>query len=89
MPFDFWWTSPPNSDADDLHLLGVPESERHWLFEAVEPGFDFRGSRKASIERLSVEDAGSRMYAYGSELLARKRVDPADDTLSIVATTRI
>ena len=35
-------------------LLGVPESDRHWLFEAVEPGFDFRGSRKASIERLSV-----------------------------------
>ncbi len=63
----------------------MPESDRHWLFEAVESGFDFRGSRKASIERLTVEDAGSRMYAYGSELLARKRVDPADDTLSIVA----
>ena len=42
-------------------LLGVPESDRHWLFEAVEPGFDFRGSRKASIARLSVEDAGSQM----------------------------
>lgn len=22
-------------------LLGVPESERHWLFEAIEPQFDF------------------------------------------------
>ena len=22
-------------------LLGVPESDRHWVFEAVEPGFDF------------------------------------------------
>ena len=29
-------------------LLGVPESERHWLFEAIEPQFDFGGSRKAS-----------------------------------------
>ena len=28
-------------------LLGVPESERHWLFEAIEPQFDFGGSRKA------------------------------------------
>jgi cytochrome P450 len=27
-------------------LLGVPESERHWLFEAIEPQFDFGGSRK-------------------------------------------
>lgn len=66
-------------------LLGVPEDDRHWLFEAVEPGFDFRGSRKASIDRLSVEDAGSRMYAYGSELVARKRAEPGDDMLSVVA----
>ena len=29
-------------------LLGVPESERHWLFEAIEPQFDFGGSRKAA-----------------------------------------
>ena len=28
-------------------LLGVPESERHWLFEAIEPQFDFGGSRTA------------------------------------------
>ncbi|HTI75663.1 MAG TPA: cytochrome P450, partial [Mycobacterium sp.] len=30
-------------------LLGVPESERHWLFHAIEPQFDFGGSRKASV----------------------------------------
>ena len=30
-------------------LLGVPESERHWLFEAIEPQFDFGGSRKACV----------------------------------------
>ncbi|KUI32921.1 cytochrome [Mycobacterium sp. IS-1742] len=66
-------------------LLGVPEDDRHWLFEAVEPGFDFRGSRKASIDRLTVEDAGSRMYAYGSDLVARKRAEPGDDMLSVVA----
>jgi cytochrome P450 len=70
-------------------LLGVPESDRHWLFEAVEPGFDFRGSRKAAIERLSLEDAGSRMYTYGSNLVARKRADPADDMLSVVAGATI
>ena len=70
-------------------LLGVPESDRHWLFEAVEPGFDFRGSRKAAIERLSVEDASSRMYAYGSNLVAQKRSHPADDMLSVVAGATI
>ncbi|MCW2687789.1 MAG: cytochrome, partial [Mycobacterium sp.] len=36
-------------------LLGVPESDRHWLFEAIEPRFDFGGSSKASISRMSVD----------------------------------
>lgn len=68
-------------------LLGVPESERHWLFEAIEPSFDFGGSRKASITRLSVEEAGSRMYAYGQELIAAKRAQPTDDMLSLVVNS--
>jgi cytochrome P450 len=66
-------------------LLGVPESERHWLFEAIEPQFDFGGSRKANISRMSVEEAGSRMYTYGAELIASKRSAPTDDMLSVVA----
>jgi cytochrome P450 len=70
-------------------LLGVPEADRHWLFEAVEPGFDFGNSRKASMPRLNVEDAGSRMYTYGQELVARKRAEPTDDMLSTVANATI
>jgi cytochrome P450 len=70
-------------------LLGIPESERHWLFEAIEPSFDFGGSRKASISRLSIEEAGSRMYAYGQELIASKRVSPTDDMLSVVANATV
>ncbi len=66
-------------------LLGVPESERHWLFEAIEPQFDFGGSRKAALSQISVDDAGSRMYAYGQELIASKRAEPTDDMLSVVA----
>jgi cytochrome P450 len=70
-------------------LLGVPESERHWLFEAIEPQFDFGGSRKASVGQLSVEEAGSRMYAYGQQLVASKRLAPTDDMLSAVANARV
>lgn len=66
-------------------LLGVPESERHWLFQAIEPQFDFGGSRKASVGQLTAEEAGSRMYAYGQELIAAKRASPTDDMLSVVA----
>ncbi len=70
-------------------LLGVPESERHWLFEAIEPQFDFGGSRKASLAQMSAEEAGSRMYAYGQELIASKRAAPTDDMLSIVANAKL
>ena len=69
-------------------LLGVPESERHWLFEAIEPQFDFGMARRAQIgqaSRMSVEEAGSRMYTYGQELIASKRAEPTDDMLSVVA----
>ena len=70
-------------------LLGVPESERHWLFEAIEPQFDFGGSRKASLSQLSVEEAGTRMYTYGQELISAKRAKPTDDMLSVVANATV
>jgi cytochrome P450 len=70
-------------------LLGVPESERHWLFHAIEPQFDFGRARGASVGQMSVEDAGSRMYAYGQELIASKRVSPTDDMLSVVANATV
>jgi cytochrome P450 len=66
-------------------LLGVPESERHWLFEAIEPQFDFGGARSAAVGQLSPEEAGTRMYEYGQELIAAKRAAPGDDMLSVVA----
>lgn len=66
-------------------LLGVPESERHWLFQAIEPTFDFGDSRRGEVGTISVEEAGSRMFAYGTELIAAKRAQPTDDMLSVVA----
>lgn len=66
-------------------LLGIPESERHWLFHAIEPQFDFGGSRSAAMAQMSAEEAGSRMYTYGQELIAAKRAEPTDDMLSVVA----
>ncbi|MGJ6122058.1 cytochrome P450 [Mycolicibacterium sp. Y3] len=65
-------------------LLGIPESERHWLFHAIEPQFDFSG-RSAEVGQLTAEEAGSRMYTYGMELIAAKRSAPTDDMLSVVA----
>lgn len=69
-------------------LLGVPESERHWLFNAIEPQFDFGRARSAQlgqVGQLTPEEAGNRMYAYGQDLIAAKRAEPTDDMLSVVA----
>ncbi|HEV8298780.1 MAG TPA: cytochrome P450 [Acidimicrobiales bacterium] len=65
-------------------LLGVPEGERHWLFEAVEPGFDFRGDRKSFEPDADAVELRRHMFEYGTELIAAKRAQPADDMLSIV-----
>ncbi|TGD85814.1 cytochrome P450 [Mycolicibacterium sp. CH28] len=76
-------------------LLGVPESERHWLFQAIEPTFDFGASRKGEVgtgsfdKAESVEEAGSRMFAYGTELIAAKRAQRGDDMLSVVANATV
>jgi cytochrome P450 len=52
-------------------------------------GFRLPRLTQGFIERLPVENAGSRMYAYGSQLIARKRVEPADDMLSVVASATL
>jgi cytochrome P450 len=64
-------------------LLGVPEEDRHDLFEAVEPGFDYK--KGDSFERdASADAARARMAEYGRSLIAEKRSNPTDDMLSVV-----
>jgi cytochrome P450 len=64
-------------------LLGVPEEDRHALFEWVETSFDFR-DREAFATNDHVAQAGLKMFEYGAELIARKRREPKDDMLSVV-----
>jgi cytochrome P450 len=61
-------------------LLGVPEEDRHLLFECVEHIFDIRRDR----DLAAMGQAMRRMTEYGRELVASKRAAPADDMLSTV-----
>jgi len=65
-------------------LLGVAEDDRHELFAAVEPGFDFRAGN--GTER---EPAAFDMMEYGRALIAEKRARPTDDMLSIVVHAQL
>jgi cytochrome P450 len=66
-------------------LLGVPEGDRHDLWEAVESGFDIReGDEGFGQVADTASEAQGRLLTYGAELIAQKRADPGDDLLSIV-----
>ena len=64
-------------------LLGVPEADRHQVFEWVEYSFDFR-DRGAFETTAEVGEAMTAMHAYAAALIAEKRAHPSDDMLSLV-----
>jgi cytochrome P450 len=63
-------------------LLGVPEADRHQLWEAVDAGFDMREG-DAGAQSLATLRQG-QMLEYGAALIAEKRARPGDDMLSVV-----
>jgi cytochrome P450 len=65
-------------------LLGIPEADRHQLFEWIEHSFDFRDDREAFETTDAVATAAAAMFEYGTNLIAEKRARPADDLLSVV-----
>jgi cytochrome P450 len=64
-------------------LLGVPEADRHQVFEWVEYSFDFR-DRGAFETTPEVAEAMTAMHTYAAALIAEKRARPRDDMLSLV-----
>lgn len=65
-------------------LLGVPEADRHALFEAVEFAFDVRDGPGAFEPTPEQAQASARMFAYAEELIAQRRARPGDDVLSVI-----
>ena len=65
-------------------LLGVPEADRHELWEAVDLGFDIRSGDSAPPPGGGSGPAQLRMLEYGAALIAEKRAHPTDDMLSVV-----
>jgi cytochrome P450 len=70
-------------------LLGIPEDDRHQLFEWIEHSFDFRDDREAFETTDAVATASASMFEYGARLIADKRTHPADDMLSVVCNATL
>jgi cytochrome P450 len=65
-------------------LLGVPEEDRHLLFEAVEHVFDLPDESDLLSMSPRRQEALGRMSEYGAALIAEKRSRPRGDMLSVV-----
>jgi cytochrome P450 len=65
-------------------LLGVPEADRHKLFECVEHIFDVRDDRDYFNFTDEQQASMSWMLDYGTALIDEKRRTPGDDMLSAV-----
>jgi len=64
-------------------LLGIPETDRHRLFECTDRCFDFP-TGEAFAETDEFRAAMAELLSYGSALIAEKRAHATDDMLSIV-----
>lgn len=65
-------------------LMGIPENDRHMLFECVEHVFDFKGSRQAFGYDEALAASAGQMLEYAANLIQEKRDHPGDDMLSTV-----
>jgi cytochrome P450 len=65
-------------------LLGVPEADRHLLFEAVEHIFDIPDESDFLAMTPQRQVAVDRMFEYGRALIEERRVEPRADMLSAV-----
>jgi cytochrome P450 len=65
-------------------LLGVPEADRHVLFDAVEHVFDIPDESDFLSTTPAREAAVGVLYEYGAALIEEKRTNPGSDMLSTV-----
>ena len=65
-------------------LLGVPEADRHLLFDAVEHIFDIPDESDFLSMTPERQAAVGLMYDYGAALIGEKRALPCPDMLSTV-----
>src|SRR5690606_10513411 len=61
-------------------LLGVPQADRHLLLRWADATLDHREGDPEQLAR-EAEEASAALFAYGAELIERRR-EPGDDLLS-------
>jgi cytochrome P450 len=70
-------------------LLGVPEDDRHRLFDCVEHIFDLGDEADYLESSPGRTAAAGDLFAYGAALIEERRRDPRDDMLSVAIHARL
>ena len=90
VPFDFLTEVAAELPMQAVcFLMGIPEGDRHRLFECVEQIFDFRDDRAYFDFTPEQTEALGWMHTYGADLIDAKRSKPAADMLSAVIHARL
>ena len=77
-----WSRSPPSCRCRRLpRLIGVPQEDRAQLIEWADATLD-HDDRDLGGSSAAAAEAAAAMFAYGDELIARRREDPGEDLLS-------
>ncbi|WP_327142337.1 cytochrome P450 [Nocardia sp. NBC_01327] len=69
-------------------LLGVPQQDRHQLFAWANVALDYE-DRELGEVTARTRQAVAETRAYGAQLLAAKRIEPAEDLMSLAANATI
>ena len=69
------------------HLLGVPQDDRHLLFEWATATLDYEDRSLGETDDRA-QAAAAAMFTYGTDLIARRRSDLGADLLSRVIASR-
>jgi cytochrome P450 len=64
-------------------VLGVPQEDRGKLGDWIDQGVERAGTATLAVE------FSRKVASYGAELSARKRLEPADDSLSVIVHARL
>jgi cytochrome P450 len=70
-------------------LLGIPEEDRHRLFECVEHIFDLPNESDYMAMTPQREIAVGELFDYGVALVEEKRTHPRNDMLSVVVHAQL
>ncbi len=69
-------------------LLGVPQSERHQMFDWSNTMVG-NEDPEYQVTPEAATEAAMELYAYASELFAKKRADPQDDLMSVLTQVEV